>query len=101
MLKPMTDWDATHGAYRARTCEWIENIETSDECGAPTLKGKAYCSEHHERSYRKVKKEVADKLTEEETKSYEDEPYTEDEDAEREDVSPHITIVNQDEAEDI
>lgn len=58
-MKPMTDFDAIFGVWRARSCEWKDPPEsdTAPECGKPPLEGRAYCQECYDKAYQKpVKK---------------------------------------------
>lgn len=63
-MREMTDWDATIGAWRARTCEWIFNIDTPEryDCGKPVAPGRPYCDDCHKLAYRSHAQYKKDKL---------------------------------------
>lgn len=54
-MKPMTDFDAVFGVWRARACEWKDppNSDTAPECGKPPLEGRSYCQECYDKAYQK------------------------------------------------
>ena len=61
-MSVMTDYTASHGAFRATRCEWIEDEKSHNHtCTNSIISGKAYCIVHLQQAYRSVPAKLIEK----------------------------------------
>lgn len=63
-MTTLTDFDVTHGLFKATECEWLDDNDVC--CGADPMEGKAYCTTHFRQAYYTTPKAVVDDVAEKE-----------------------------------